>query len=581
MTPVKKLWAYFAQVRWNLRLAALLSGLTTVSTVSLLATSGWLIARASQMPPILDLSIAIVGVRTFALLRSVTRYSERIVSHNATFASLPPLRVALYEKLEELTPSGIAQFHRADLMSRVVADVDDIQDLPLRVYLPIVSSAIAGVFCVVLTGWILPAAGVIMAAALLLSATLIPRLTLSVGLARQEATAEVRSEMSESLLDFYEGLADITMLDASSHVLEHIDQVSEESTSIEASFASRSGFAAALIVAIQGVTLAASVYAAYRALNLGVLTSVNTIVIGLIPLAAFESVSALPTAVLNLSRVRGAAGRLSHILNSETVSVDTGTSRVESTDIKLSNVSVRWPSSTHNALSNVSLSVPMSSVHALIGQSGSGKSTAIAAITKLLSANSGQVLVGGVPIDNLDGESVRAHIVATGHDAHIFATSIAENLRLATSHPVTEGQLWNALEAVELSAWVHSLPAGLDTVLGDFGTTMSGGQRQRLLLARLFISQPEVWIIDEPTEHLNTELADRMLTNIRRAVNDSSLIIATHRLSDTSPGDSITVLLSGEVIEQGEQAILVENENYFASTLRHEQQARARMSTDR
>lgn len=581
MTPVKKLWAYFAQVRWNLRLAALLSGLTTVSTVSLLATSGWLIARASQMPPILDLSIAIVGVRTFALLRSVTRYSERIVSHNATFASLPQLRVALYEKLEELTPSGLVQFHRGDLMSRVVADVDDIQDLPLRVYVPVVSSAIAGVFCVVLAGWILPAAGVIMAIALLLSATVIPRLTLSVGLARQEATAEVRSELSESLLDFYEGLADITMLDASSHALELIDRASENATSIESSFASRSGFASAIIAAIQGVTLVSSVYVAYSALTLGVLTPVNTIVIGLIPLAAFESVSALPTAVLNLSRLRGAAGRLSDILNSETVTVDTGTDAVARTDIKLSNVSVRWPSSSHDALSDVSLNVPMSSVHALIGQSGSGKSTAIAAITKLVSANSGTVLIGAVPIDNLDGASVRAHIVATGHDAHIFATSIAENLRLATSRLVTESQLWSALKAVELSAWVHSLPAGLDTVLGDFGTTMSGGQRQRLLIARLFIAQPDVWIIDEPTEHLNTQLADRMLANIRQAAGDSSLIIATHRLSDTSVNDSITVLRNGEVIEQGEQSTLVENGGYFASTLRHEQEARARINTDR
>ena len=580
MTPVQQLWAYFMPARWHLRLAALLAGLTTVSTVSLLATSGWLIARASQMPPVLDLSIAIVGVRTFALLRSITRYSERIVSHNATFASLPRLRVALYEKLEELTPAGLAQFHRGDLMSRVVSDVDDIQDLPLRVYLPVVSSAIAGIFCIVLTGWILPAAGLIIALALLLSATVIPRLALSVGKSRQQATAEVRSELSESLLDFCEGLADIMMLDASSQVLEQIDQASEKATSIESSFASRTGLAAATIVAIQGMALVSSIYVANQALSLGNLTAVNTIVIGLIPLAAFESVSALPAAVLNLSRVRGAASRLSDILGAETALVDGDRTQLARTDIKFTDVSARWPSSTKDALSNVSFDVPVLSVHALIGQSGSGKSTAIAALTKLLPINSGKISIGDEPFEKLNGESIRGHIVASGHDAHIFATSIAENLGLAATHPLTEDRLWQALESVELSEWVQSLPNELDTVLGDFGTNISGGQRQRLLLARLFIAQPDVWVIDEPTEHLNAQLADRILANVRDAAKNSSLILATHRLSDTSPSDSISVLCDGEVIEQGIQEQLAKDGNYFARTLRHEQQARARIAAE-
>lgn len=577
MSPVETIWQYFTDAKWHLRASALLSALTTMSTVALIATSGWLIARASQMPPVLELSIAIVGVRTFALLRSVTRYSERIISHNATFISLPRIRIALFNKLEELAPSGLAQFHRGDLMSRVVADVDDIQDLPLRIYLPIVSSAIAATFCVALVSWILPAAGAVLALALLVSATVVPRLTITSGQIKQDASANVRSQLNSSLLDYFEGLADITMLDARNDVFTQLDRTNDEMAKIESSFAARSGFATALIVMIQGLTISASVFAAFKAMEMGALSSINTVVIGLIPLAAFESVTALPNAMLNLSRVRGAADRLVEIIEASDPSPDSGTNEISETHVSMAGVTSRWPQSPSAAICEISFEVASGSTHALIGQSGSGKSSVIATLTKMLDYESGKVTIGGQSIELLSGESIRNALVATGHDAHIFATSIAENLRLASNTQVSDETIWKALEAVRLDEWIRSLTLGIDTVLGDQGTTVSGGQRQRLLLARLFISNPKVWIVDEPTEHLNSELADQVLASIRDAAGTSSLIFATHRLGDTSSNDLVTVLADGRAIEQGLQSDLAAHDGYFAQSLRHEQQAKARI----
>ena len=574
------MWANFTQVKWQLRGAAMLAALTTISTVSLLATSGWLIARAAQMPAILDLSIAIVGVRTFALLRSVTRYSERLISHNATFQSLPSIRIAMYRKLEQLTPSGLAQFHRGDLMSRVVADVDDIQDLPLRVYLPIASSIISSVFCIGLVTWILPLAGALFGTCLVVAALCVPMISARTGAAHQQALAQSRSTLSESLLDFHEGLTDIAMLDAGEQVLRSIDEANDAVSRIDRSFATRTGIASAAIVILQGVALCATVWASVRSLDNTGINPVQIVVLGLIPLAAFESVTGLPNALLTLNRTRGAANRLVEILETPISQTDTGSEDISSYGFELTNISARWPGSHRLALSNIDCSIPETTSSFLIGQSGSGKSSLIAILTKLLEAESGTVNVGDKDISDISGTHLRQHVIATGHDAHIFATSIAENLRLASSIEVTDAHVTSALEHVELSEWVASLPHGIHTVLGDNGTQMSGGQRQRLLLARLFIARSDVWIIDEPSEHLDSLLADVVLANIRAATKDRTLIVATHRLSDSIGSDSITVLANGEVIESGQQSCLASEHGYFASTLRNEQLAQARLALD-
>ena len=572
--------AYFSQVKWQLRGAAFLAALTTISTISLLATSGWLIARAAQMPAILDLSIAIVGVRTFALLRSATRYSERLISHNATFKSLPSIRIAMYRKLEQLTPSGLAQFHRGDLMSRVVADVDEIQDLPLRVYLPIASSIISSVFCIVLVSWLLPLAGVLFGVCLGLAALCVPVISARTGAAHQQVLAQSRSTLSESLLDFHEGLTDIAMLDAGEHVLRGIDEANDAVSRIDGSFAARTGIASAVVVMLQGIALCATVWASARALDSTDINPVRIVVLGLIPLAAFEAVTGLPNALLTLNRTRGAANRLVEILETPLPQADTGTEGISSCDFELINTSARWPGSSRLAISNIDCSILEATSAVFIGQSGSGKSSLIAVLTKLLKTESGTTRVGDKDITDISGTDLRQHVTATGHDAHIFATSIAENLRLASSSEISEAQITSALDKVELAEWVASLPQGIHTVLGDNGARMSGGQRQRLILARLFIAQSDVWLIDEPSEHLDAKLADAVLANIRTATKDRTLIVATHRLSDSIASDSITVLANGEVIESGQQSLLASQHGYFALTLSKEQRAQARLTHD-
>lgn len=542
MSSLRVIWHYFAQQKLRLIASSLLAALTVISTVSLLGVSGWLISRAAQMPPILDLNIAIVAVRTFALLRSVTRYSERLISHDATFRSLTTLRMALYEKLEEITPLRLSSYRRGDLVSRVVTDVDEIQNLPLRVVIPLASSVLASLFSIVLMTWLLPLAGLGLAITLLLSSTVVPWLTTRQLTHLERQVAERRGQLSEGLLEHFSGLTDLIMLNSTQQSLAHIDHVNADLMHIEKANAKGMGSANSLLVMLQGAALVCSVLAATSAVSQGELSPVTMVVIALLPLAAFESVMGLPAAMTSLARVQGSADRLADILSQPLQQQGESEVQLPPTSIDVEHVALRWPQAQEDVVHNISFTAPPKSKVGIVGASGTGKSTIVNMLIKFLAPRAGTYYFGGVDTRDIPGTQLRSHIVATGHDAHIFATSIRENLQLATSEPLNDAAAWEALRQVHLDSWVQSLPVGLDTVVGENGKTISGGQRQRLLMARMLIRNPDVWVLDEPTEHLDTTLAHQVMDAIKFRARDSSLIVVSHRAADVDGSDTIISL---------------------------------------
>ncbi|MEI6405493.1 MAG: thiol reductant ABC exporter subunit CydC [Actinomycetes bacterium] len=599
MNPTRRMWAYFADKKWPLAAAVALSATTTISTVGLMATSGWLIARASQMPPVLDLSIAVVSVRTFALLRSISRYSERLISHDATFSTLTTIRTRLFDALEKLAPSGMSTFRRGDLLSRIVSDVDEIQNLPLRVVIPVASGILSGLASVILSFLIYPPAGIILLVALAMSATLVPWLTTRNGRIQEQSVSDIRGALHDEILEYLNGQADLVTLQAEETVSARITDIDSQLTASSVSLATATGIASGLTALIQGLTVITSSYVAIRACEHGELNTVLLIVIGLIPLAAFESVQQLPQAMLTLSRVHGSATRLVEILDAPIPDVELGDTQVlvslldsaqdtsnstvtpkqTSHGLELQDVSASWPGTDRHAVSDVSFVVPPMTSIALVGRSGSGKSTIASLLVKFLSPRSGRYLVGGIDSRAISGETLRSHIVLSGQDSHVFATSIRENLMIAVPHnsqQVSDDDLRDALEEVELGDWLRSQPQELDTMIGERGITMSGGQRQRLLLARMILAAPEVWVLDEPTEHLDSDLADRMMSTIKHQQGSSTLVIATHRLLDTIGIDTVLLLDNGRVIEQGSPEGLTHKNQHYSKILSREFVARTK-----
>ena len=536
--------------------AALLGAITLMSSIALMATSGWLISQASQMPPVLTLSVAVVGVRTFALSRGVARYAERLVSHNATFKSLTGIHRAIFDRLELLAPAGLPAFRSGDLLARLVADVDSVQDLPLRVLMPIFSGVLAASFAIGLTAWILPAAGLILFLTLMFAAIVIPAITIKSAAKSEQATAQTRGELVNELIEFYSGNADIIALGQHEVALTRISQIDSSLTKAASKQAYTIGLASGLLILAQGVAIIASTWAGIVAFKSGQLDGVLLAVLAMIPMAAFESVSNFPSAALALSRVRGSSTRIIEIIEKPLPVIEPAKSaEFSGYPIDLKSISASWFADTQNsadiaigdtavqdvAVQDVTFKLPENTSIGLVGPSGSGKSTIISVLLKFLTPSTGSYQLGGVNSTELTGTEIRKKLILNSPEQHVFATSIAENLKLASAAPetLTDAQIWQVLEKVDLAQWVKSLPNQLETLIGERGSTMSGGQKQRLTLARLFIANPQVWILDEPTEHLDSKLADRIMAALVADTVNSSLIVASHRPADTANLDQI------------------------------------------
>ena len=304
-SPLRRMWASQRPYRLQLASASLLGAAALMCAIALLGVSGWLISRASQMPPVFTLGVAIVAVRAFGIGRGFFRYLERLISHDAAFRGLTSIRRSVWTRLEALAPQGIAEFRRGDLLSRMVADVDAVQDLTLRVVLPATVALLAGSASVVVTRWLLPTAGLVLLCALILGATVVPWLTVRTGGHAERKLAPLRGELSAQVGELLRGSADLLATGASGEAISAIELVDDGAATLARRSALTAGIASALSVTISGLAVLGALIAGLGAVVDGRLSGVNLAVVVLLPLAAYESVTALPSAASALIRVVG------------------------------------------------------------------------------------------------------------------------------------------------------------------------------------------------------------------------------------------------------------------------------------
>ena len=545
---VRRVMALSKPVSGRLVLACVLGALSLGSGVGLLATSAWLISRASEQPPVLFLQVAVVGVRAFALGRAVFRYAERLVSHDAAFRTLTDMRVAIYNKLADNGPVALRPYRRGDLLSRLVADVDTVQDLSLRVLVPVVSGLLVGMGSVALALWLLPSAGVVLAIMLLLGGLLVPWLTARAGSAAAQRLAPVQGRMTAEVVDLFSGSADVLACNAGTRMVNEVAQTDAEFTALQRRGAMSLGVAAALSAAAQGAAIIAMIFVAVPAVRSGSLDGVNLAVVVLLPLAAYEAVLGLPAAALALLRVRSAADRVFEVTDAEPAVHEASDPKplpapgVAGRTLEFDGMSARYPDGDEDAISDLTLRTSSGHCTALVGPSGAGKST-VANVAERFLDYSGSVRLDGAELRALDSDEVRTVVGLCAQDAHIFDTTIGENVHLAR-RSATDEEIWSALETARLAQWVKSLPQGLNTPVGMHGTALSGGQRQRIALARALLARFEVLVLDEPTEHLDPPTAAALMADVRAATADCATILITHRPADTAYADEVVAVRS-------------------------------------
>ncbi|NUS00074.1 MAG: thiol reductant ABC exporter subunit CydC, partial [Kribbellaceae bacterium] len=516
--------------------AALLGTLAMACSIGLLATSAWLISRAAEHPPVLYLMVAIVAVRFVGIGRGVLRYAERLVGHDAAFRVLGRTRVQAWIDLDRAAPAGLGGTRAGDLLTRVTRDVDAIQDLLVRALLPIAVSLLTGIATVALLSALLPAAGAVLLIGLSAAGLGGPAAALVLSARAERRFAPVRSTLTTNVHELLTGLADLTAYGATDERLDRIRKQDGRLTAILRRSAFSTGVGAAVANTALACTVTGEVLVGVPAVRDGRLAGVVLAVLVLTPLAAFELVTPLPVAAQHLIRGWQAATRLRALTDLPSPSVSWGTESAPAGTLSAQDLTVRWPGAAAPALTGVDLDLRPGRRVGLIGPSGSGKSTLAATLMGFLAPEAGRVTLGGTEPAAIDEASYRRQVVLCGQDDHVFDATVRENLMIGKPD-ATDDELLEALDRVRLGAWVLRQPDGLGTTVGERGARISGGERQRLVLARALLADPAVLILDEPTAHLDDRTADELVRDITAATEGRTTLLITHRYRDLEEVD--------------------------------------------
>ncbi|MFI6509332.1 thiol reductant ABC exporter subunit CydC [Streptosporangium sp. NPDC050855] len=544
-------------------LAAAAGAAAELAGLGLIGSAAWLITRAAEQPPLAALSVAIVGVRAFATTRGVFRYGERLAGHDVALRAQATTRERLYRAL---IPAGSADRRGADLLSRMVDDTDAVQDLLVRCLLPAAAALVTGVAAVTIGFFLLPAAALVLLAGLLVAGVLIPAGTAAAARRWSARIAPARADLAARVADLVHGAPDLAAYGAEGRALAAAGEADARLAGLERRQARANAVASALGVLVQGLTVAAIVLTAQGA-GAG---SVVTAVLALTALVSFEPVLPMAAAGERLSGVLAALRRLREVGTAPVAvaepdvpaEVPPGPVTVEVGDLVVRHEGGRAP-----ALNGVGLTLTPGRRVALVGPSGAGKSTLLSALMRLVEPESGTIRVNGVDVRELSGDDVRRVMTGLTQDPYVFQTSVRDNLRLAGPE-ADEAELAEAVRRARLDRWVER--TGWDTVLGEDGRTLSGGQLQRLALARALLHDPPVLLLDEPAEALDETTADALMADLLDATHGRTTLLVTHRLRGLESMDEIVVLENGSVVQRGTHEELVSSPGYYRDLWRSE-----------
>lgn len=557
--PLTRLLWLARPLRGRLLLSVAAGAAATGCGVALLAVSGFLLARASEHPSIVAISVAVVAVRALSVGRGVSRYVERLASHDVAFRILADIRVTIYRRLERLAPAGLAAFRSGDLLARLISDVDATQDLFIRGIGPPLAAGLVGAGAVTACLFMLGPAGALLAVGLLAAGAAVPALAVAASRRAARVTAPARGELGATMTDLIFGAAELQAYGAQDTALAAAAAADRQLTALAGRSATAAGVGSGLIVAVSGLTLWGVLFLGVAAVADGTLTRVPLAVLTLTALAAFEAVTAMPAAALQLGAARAAAGRIGTILDAPDPVAEPVSPRplpAGPVHVALRGIQVRYQPDGPLALDGLDLDLRPGRRVALVGASGAGKSTVAAVLLRFCDPVGGRVTLGDGDLASYAADDVRAVIGGCPQDSHIFDTTIRENLRLARPG-ATDDELAAAAARARLLPWIDSLPGGWDTSVGSHGAAMSGGERQRLALARALLADPAVLILDEPTAHLDPVARAALTADLLAVTAGHATLLITHELDGLEQIDEIVVLDHGQVAQRGTHQQLI------------------------
>ncbi len=531
MKTTGRLIKLMAPFRWWVLLAVFLSFATVGASVGLMAVSAYLISKAALATEVSQLTLALTGVRLFAISRAAFRYAERYVTHTATFRILTHLRVWFYEAIVPLAPARLVEHRSGDLLTRTMADIETLENFYVRVIVPPLAAALVSLGVFLVLGSFDIVLGIAVLLFLLLTGLVLPLIIRR--LSRQPALRIIttRAKLNGVLVDEIQGLADLIAFGHSAAYQERVMVLNDELNKNQERLALVRGLAnglTALFIGLAGWTV---LWLAIPLVTGGKIEGVFLALLPLTAIAAFEAVAPLSLSLQYLESGKAAGERLFELIDAPApvVEPESPCPMPAGYDLVVNDLTFSYGPDEPAVLNGLSFTVPSGEKATLTGPSGSGKTTLINLLLRFWDYQDGRIQLGGQALQRFQAEDVRRLIGVVPQHPHLFNSTIKDNLLLAKAE-ATDEELVAACEMAQIHSFINDLPQGYQTRIGENGYLLSGGERQRLAIARVILKDAPILILDEATSHLDAQTGQKVMLALERFMAGRTSLVISHQL---------------------------------------------------
>ena len=560
----------FAKLPLFLGLVLMITGLA--SSIGLLTTSGWFLAATAiaGLGTLFNFFYPSASVRGLAIGRTLFRYFEKLVTHDATFRILAKLRVQVFEKIIPLSPGVLNRYRNSDLLNRLVSDVDTLDSLYLRLIAPFITAIFVILAMCIGLSFVNAPLALGLGASLLLLVFVIPTVFYQLGKKFGDKLVHSRALYRTQFLEFIQAQAELLLFNAEDKLKDNMAKTEANWQADQQKEANLSGFSTALSLFLNGLIIAAMLWFSsqaefgndeYRMAFIALFTFAA--------FASFEILMPLGSAFLHIGQVIASAERVTDIIEQQPLVTFNGKAEFDqnaTTLIEAKDLSFTYPERQNRALENLNLTIQKGKKVAILGKTGSGKSTLLQLLVRNYDANQGELFLAGKPIADYAEDTLRSQFCFLTQRVHVFSDTLRQNLQFASAVNISDEKMIEVLNQVGLGKLLEQ-EQGLDIWLGDGGRPLSGGEQRRLGLARILLNDAPILLLDEPTEGLDRETERQILRLILAHAENKTLIMVTHRLTAIEQFDELCVIDEAKLIEKGTYAELLQLEKGFFKQL--------------